>query len=308
MMVITLTGNNSYGLQTELTRLTNEFVANNSQLGLLRLDGEEVEINQIDEALTNVSLFSPNKLVILRSPSKNKQFSDQVEQILENISEGSDVILVEPQLDKRLSYYKTLKKNTDLRDYPELDAQKLIQWAVAYATASGGQLSQADARYLVERVGVIQQLIERELDKLITYQAEISRSTIDALTEPTPQTTVFQLMEAAFAGRSARALGLYKEQRDQKVEPPQILAMLSWQLQVLAIIKTARQLSIDQVARDAKLSPYVLRKSQAIAKKLSMADLKQLIADLLDIDMKSKQTNLDIDGALQAYLLKLTNL
>ncbi len=92
-----------------------------------------------------------------------------------------------------------------------------------------------------------------------------------------------------------------------KVEPIQIIAMISWQLNVLAIVKTAGDRSSQAIAKEAKINPYVVTKSQGIARKLSLAQLKTLVKDLLDIDAKSKSTNLDTDEALQHYIVKLAN-
>jgi DNA polymerase III delta subunit len=148
-------------------------------------------------------------------------------------------------------------------------------------------------------------LLSNELEKLLLYDPKITRQTIDLLTEPTPQSTIFQLLEAAFAGNPKRALELYAEQRALKVEPAQIVAMLAWQLNILAIIKTAGNHSPDAVAKEAKLNPFVVQRSQSIARKLSLIQLKKLVSDLLKIDVATKRTNIDPDEALQHYLLTL---
>jgi DNA polymerase-3 subunit delta len=305
-MIVTLTGENSFSLQKELKRLIDEFVAEHGDLALERLDGEEVEFTQIHEALTSLPFLSTKKLVVLRAPSKNKQFVEKFEQILADAPETTDVILVEPKLDKRLAYYKFLKKATDFREFPQLDQNGLARWLTDVAKEQGGSLSSGDARYLVERAGTNQQLLANELEKLLLYDAKITRETIDLLTDETPQSTIFQLLEAAFAGNARRALELYTEQRALKVEPPQIIAMLTWQLHVLAIIKTAGDRSADDIAKEAKLNPYVVRKSQGIARNLTLAQLKQLIADLLKIDVRSKRESIDPDEALQHYLITLS--
>jgi DNA polymerase-3 subunit delta len=306
-MVITLTGDNGLGWQTELKKLTADFVSKHGDLALERLDGEEADFARMQEALTSLPFLADQKMVVLRAPSKNKQFAENVEQILAEIPESTEVVLVEPKLDKRLSYYKTLKKQTDFRDFPELDANGLARYLVDEAKRQKATLGPADARYLVERVGASQQILASELEKLVLYDPKITRHPIDLLTEPTPQSTIFQLLEAAFAGNTKRTLDLYAEQRALKVEPPQIVAMLTWQLHVLAILKTAGERSADQIAKEAHLNPFVVRKSQSIARNLSLNDLKKLIADLLKIDVKSKRTNLDPDEALQTYLLKLAS-
>ena len=306
-MIVTLTGDNSFGWQHDLRQLVRNFVAEHGDLALERVDGEEAEFNRIQEALTSLPFLASKKLVLLRSPGTNKSFLEKFEQLLADVPETTDVVIVEPKLDKRLVYYKFLKAKTDFRDFPELEESSLTQWLVAQAKAQQGSLSSSDARYLVERVGAKQRLLSNELEKLLLYNPQITRQTINLLTDEAPQSTVFQLMEAAFAGNARRALELYREQRALKVEAPEIIALLGWQLRVLAIIKTAGDRSAETIAKESKLNPYVVRKSQGIARQLSLTQLKKLISDLVNIDASSKRSSLNIDEALQHYLLQLAN-
>jgi DNA polymerase-3 subunit delta len=304
---VTLTGENAFGLGAELKKLTASFLAEHDEFGIERLDGEEADYARLQESLTSLPFLADKKLIVLRRPSANKEFTEHAEELLNNIPDTTDVVIIEPKLDKRLAYYKQLKKQTDFREFKELDVPGLARWLVAEATSRGGKISQADATYLVDRVGANQQLLSNELEKLLLHSAQISRQSIDLLTEATPQSTIFELLEAAFAGNAKRAMQLYKEQRVLKVEPPQIVAMLAWQLHVIALIKAAQDRSADQIAAEAKLSPYVVKKSQSIARKLTIADLKTLVRDLLAIDVRSKKVGLDADEALQNYLLGLAS-
>jgi len=306
-MIITLTGDNSFGLASELRRLANDFTSRHGELALERLDGQEADSKRLNEALTSLPFLADKKLIILREPSTNKEFLEKSEQLFNNLPEINDLILVEPKLDKRTAYYKFLKSKTDFREFKQLDIGGLAQWLVKTAKEQGGSLSPDDARYLVERLGTDQQMLSNELEKLLIYDSNISRSNIDLLTEASPQSTIFQLLEAAFAGRMQQAMKLYAEQRALKVEPQQIIAMLAWQLHVLALIKTAGERSADEIAKEAKLNPFVVRKSQGIARNLSIGQIKKLISSLLTIDKKSKTAAIDLDEALQHYLLTLTN-
>jgi DNA polymerase-3 subunit delta len=294
-------------LGAELKKLTASFLAEHDEFGIERLDGEEADYARLQESLTSLPFLADKKLIVLRRPSANKEFTERAEELLNNIPDTTDVVIIEPKLDKRLAYYKQLKKQTDFREFKELDVPGLARWLVAEATSRGGKISQVDATYLVDRVGANQQLLSNELEKLLLHSAQISRQSIDLLTEATPQSTIFELLEAAFAGNAKRAMQLYKEQRVLKVEPPQIVAMLAWQLHVIALIKAAQDRSADQIAAEAKLSPYVVKKSQSIARKLTIADLKTLVRDLLAIDVRSKKVGLDADEALQNYLLGLAS-
>lgn len=305
-MVITLTGTNAYALTRELKQLTTDFVVEQGDMGLERLDGDEASFERINEALTSLPFLSNKKMVLIRSGSASKQFAGQAPDLLAGIPETTDVVVVEPKLDKRSSYYKYLKKSTDFREFNELDQNGLARWLVQSAKEQDGALSQADASFLVNRVGTNQQLLANELEKLLLYGDKITRDSIEALTEPTPQSTVFELLDAAFAGNTQRAMQLYAEQRALKVEPQQIIAMLAWQLHVLALIKTAGERSPQAIASEAKVSPYVVQKSSGIARKLTLTELKRLVADLAEIDARSKRETFSIDDALQHYLLTLS--
>lgn len=305
MAVITLSGTNGFALRRELNTLVQAYLAEYDAMGLERIDGEEADFGRLSEALTSLPFLAPKKLVVLRAPSASKQFVEESQQLLSGVPETTDVVIVEPKLDKRSVYYKFLKKSTDFREFAELDANGLARWLVDQAKAGKGSLSPTDARYLVERAGANQQLLSNELDKLLLHDPKITRQTIDLLTEAAPQSTIFELLEAAFAGNARRVMALYDEQRALKVEPQQIIAMLGWQLHILALVKTAESRTPDTVAKEAKISPYVAKKSATIARNLSLAELKALIEHLLTIDRRLKRESLDADEALQNYLLKL---
>jgi DNA polymerase-3 subunit delta len=305
-MITTITGVNDFMRSSKIDELVSQFLASNEEIGLERLDGEEASYQQIYDAIAGLSFLSPKKLVVLRSPSANKAFSENAEQLLGDIPETTDIVIIEPKLDKRTSYYKFLKAATDFREFTQLDANGLATWAVAYIKAQQGSLSSTDARFLVERVGTNQQLLKNELDKLLLYDPQLSRTTIEQMTEATPQSTIFELLDAAFAGNAKKALTLYAEQRALKVEPQQMVAMLAWQLHVLAIIKTAGDRTPDQIARESKINPFVVRKSAAIAGKLTLAELKKLVHEALLLDIRLKSESIDADDALQLYLLSLS--
>ncbi|HSX00210.1 MAG TPA: DNA polymerase III subunit delta [Patescibacteria group bacterium] len=304
-MVITLTGANDFARTTELKKLVDEFIVAHTDMGLERFDGDEHDTAKMRGGISSLPFLTARKLVVLREPSKQKSFVEHIGDILKGIPETTDLIIVEPKLDKRLTYYKTLKKSTDFQEYSDLDAGSLGRWAVEYVKIQRGSLSSGDAQLLIQRVGPNQQLLQQELDKLLAYDSHITKATIELLTEVAPQSTVFELLDAAFAGRLTRAFELYREQRALKVEPQAIIAMLAWQLHVLALIKNAAGRSIEQIASEGKLNPFVVRKSQGLARSVTLPKLRQQIRTLLELDLRLKTKAMDADEALQLYFLTL---
>ncbi|HSH17994.1 MAG TPA: DNA polymerase III subunit delta [Candidatus Saccharimonadales bacterium] len=308
-MITILTGTNSFLLKRELKRLVDAFVTEHTDiagLGVERLDGEEASFEQMQEALQSLPFLASRKMVVLRSPGSNKQFTEKAEMLLKELPDTTDLIIVEPKLDKRSSYYKFLKKQKGFQEFGDLDERGLANWLVNAAKERGASLSIGDASYLISRAGTNQQALSGEIEKLALHTDTIDRKTIEALVPATPQSTIFQLLEAAFAGNTKRVLELYGEQRALKVEPQQIIAMLAWQLHVLALVKTAKDKTPDEIAREAKISPYVVRKSDGLARRLSGADTRRLVADLLEIDQRLKREALNADDALLNYFITIT--
>jgi DNA polymerase-3 subunit delta len=303
-MIITITGNNNYLLRKRLNELIKKFVTEHGELALQKLDAETAEPGAILEAIQSLPFLASRKIVVLQRLGLNKAATERIEQIIGSADDSMDLIFFEPNPDKRTSYFKLLKNQTNLEEYTELDVQALANWLVAEAMDRGGQLSLADAKYMVDRLGPNQELLANELTKLIIYDSKVTRQTIDLLTVKTPQSKVFDLLDAAFGGDKKRALELYDEQRAQRVEPQAIIAMLAWQLDLISLAFLAKGQGSD-VARAAGVSPYPFQKAQRMSSNITKQRLKTIVDEALAIDIKSKTTNLNLDEALKTYIVSL---
>jgi DNA polymerase III subunit delta len=305
-MIVTFTGENDVMRQQALAEYVERFVQQHGDMALERIDCEESNYERILGGVQSLPFLASKKLVVLRTPGANKEFVEKFDVILESIPETNDVLLVEPKLDKRTAYYKQLKRDTQFKEFPVLEANALIRHMSDYAKAQGGVLSSNDARLLVDRVGTNQLILQHEIEKLLSYESTITRKSIELLTERTPQSSIFELLDAAFAGNAKRAMELYDEQRALRVEPQQIMAMTIWQLHVLAVVKAAGSRTTDEIAKQSKISPFTIRKTQGLARHISMQQLKRLVGELQRFDLRLKSEGLDADEVTRYYLLNVT--
>jgi DNA polymerase-3 subunit delta len=305
MKAISLVGSNEFMLRQHLLKLTNDFSEKNGPFAVEHIDCEETSFEHLQDSLLSPTFLSPKKLLILHRPSKLQNQSEQLEELLSQAPESTEVILVDPSIDKRTALYKLLKNKTDFQEFVPLSTAQLVNWLVKEAKLRGSDTSAGAANYLIERVGSNQDLLFNELKKLILYNQKIDTSLINLLTEPNPQSSIFELLDSALSGQTKRALSLYREQRQLKVEPSQIIAMLSWQLHILALVKSAND--TKQLANFTKLSPYVISKSLRLARNISMTQLKSMVGELLTLDTNLKSKKIEADEALEYYLLTQKN-
>ncbi len=306
-MITSISGSNDFMIDNELKNIINEFEANYGKIAIEQIDGSEADPQSILESVINLSFLSPNRLIILRRGSANKQFSEIIEQVINRIPPTNDLVIVEPEIDKRLVYYKTLKKLTDFKVYDELSDNQLVDWVSNTVKQKEGTIQSNVSKYLIELAGTNQLKLSNEISKLISYQPEITKTTIDLLVEPIPQTTIFNLLDAAFGGRSRELLEIYEDQKRQKVEPYQVIAMLTWQVHILAMIKASGKSSQSEIASKTKVSPYVINKSMNIAKKMTISQIRNLTNNLLELDIKLKNQLVDTEDALLQLLLTISN-
>ena len=300
-MITALIGDNFYQRSVYLNQVKAKFVQQYGDFSVQQIDASESALNVIEEAICSLSLLAENQLVIINRFTDSKELLEQIESILKRVPATTDVVLVADAIDKRLSAYGILKKMATMVDCAQ--QASLTRWISEYVKASGGTISQSDAQYLVERAGANQSLLSNELDKLLLYDPAITRNNIELLTEAAPQSTIFQLLDAVFSGKKTDLLKLYREQRLQKVEPLAIVGMLSWQLNIFALIKAAEQARVSDIAKAAKLNPYVVSKSQGLIKNFSLGTIRQMINSLLALEIKLKSQSIDSDDALQLFLL-----
>lgn len=304
-MTVVLTGENDFSRTAELRKLTAGFVEKHGDFGLEQIEVGNAEFGRLLETVASLPFLATRRMVVLRDVSTNKALVEKIDELLDAVADTTDLVIVERKFDKRLSLYKTLKKRADFREFGVLDERSLAAWLVSEATGRGGELGRADATHLIHRVGDNQMMLSNELDKLLAYSSRITKDSIDLLTEQTPQGSVFDLLDAAFQGDKKRAMRLYEDQRKQQAEPQMIMGMIAWQVHVLAVAKFNEKDGAGAIASGAKMSPYTVNKALGLARKMSTAQVKELVQRALKLDVRLKSEQIDADDAVQHFLLTI---
>lgn len=282
-MIRVLSGPNNFALKQALREAKDKFVKEYGELALEVIDAEETGFDRILEAVESVPFLAEKKMVVAYNLGLLKEAAERMEEIVKD-SGSTELIIVEPKLDRRSSYFKYLKKNTELTEFKELDERDLAGWLVNTAQSKGARLGIAEANYLAQRTGSSQQKAYNELIKLIDYDKDINRQNIDKLTEASPQTSVFNLLDSAFAGNIRKAMDIYDEQRTQGEEPIKILSMLVWQMHLVALVDSAAGRTDAEIMQTSGLKPFTLNKSRSIARRMGKDRIKKVLAELVELD------------------------
>ncbi len=300
-MITVLTGKNEVAIHAALTDMVSAARSERGEFGVELIDASEKDADAVIQAVQSVPFLVERKLVVVHEPHENKQLLERIDQLIDRTADQVDVVIRGSKLDKRSVAWKTLKKHADIRDYPEMKQNELPKWVVAQAQERGMTLQYRDAVYLVERAGVNTFMLQNELAKLSIVTSEITKSDIDRHVEQSPQSSIFDMLDAVFAGDAQAAVAQYRDQRKQRIDPHYIVSMLTWQLHSLTQAVFAQPQS-ESALIAAGQSPYSARKTLKIARDVSKDDAKRHVRDLLNLDRDIKSVA-DPDAALELYLL-----
>lgn len=306
-MISLLTGANEFLILEEKHRVVDDFLKSNDAFGLERLDADELDIPRLRDALLQLPFLASKKLVVIKNVFSNKQIQESLTTLLNQVPDEVDVLLVDPKSDKRTKLYKQLMGAKQVHEYVSIRPQELATWAVTYAGELKGSITQADAFYLIDRVGPDQMLIARELEKLSVFGV-ITKSLIDTHTEQALRGTVFDLLDKTFSGRVDDCLKLYEELLIGKADPSEILGLIGWQLHVFLLIKYAGPGAPADVSKLTGVHPFVVGKALNVVRTMSLESVKRAVAKALDADIMIKTKPVDSADVVKVLLLELSSI
>lgn len=291
-MVLLLSGDNTFAIRDIVDQQIKNTRAKLGADAVSIVDANELNITDLPQLLLGASLFATERLVVIRDAAANKHVWEKFEELLPNVDEQTTVILVAPTADKRTRTYKWLQKNAEVREAKELSENDLIKWLQAIVTQGGAAIKPDVARFLINYVGPDQWRLKQEVEKLLLADQPINQDLIRELIEPNPTASVFELLDAVFAGRTSDAsklLDLIKGSED----PYRFFGLLANQIHALLLVAAAGNRPPDTIAKDAGVHPFVVRKLQPLARKLDKQQRDSMVEVLANLDGQLKSTSHD---------------
>lgn len=303
-MINLVLGNNSFEIDRYLTSIKSNFDGE-----IISRDGENLSTKDLPDIIMGASLFEPNRLIIIRSLSDNKDLWPTFHQWIDRLPDDVNLVLVEPSVDKRTTTYKALKdvaKINEFNSWSDRDRIKAEEWLSGEAKSQGITLEKSLARFLVDRVGVDQWQLFYALDKLSGFDV-ITKELIEDTIDESPTDNVFELLNLALNGSSK----LIKESVDRlqlSQDPFQLQALLSSQVFQLAAAKAASVAGSGDLGKDFGMHPFVASKLKSLSRNYDMKQIQQMALVLADADDSIKSSPIPPWIIIENALLRLASL
>lgn len=305
-MFILLYGPNTFLSRQQLKKSVEDFKKQRDPSGLNVniFDAEKSEASLILENLVASPFLAEKRLVVVeRALSKGKKdLLDNLWQMVEQkkIPESSVVIFWEEELSDKKPHPLSLwlKEQKYSKFFPSLTPGELNKWIKNELTKEEMTMENLALTSLISHP-LAQDLwrLNNELQKLILFaqqkgQKIITSADLNLFLPEVADDNTFHFIDALTAKNSKQAVKLLQEQWQSGNSEPQVFGALVWQFKTLLLVKDFMDLnpglSSDVAARELALSPFVVKKAYGVLRNFSFAKLKEIYAELLEIDKRAK--------------------
>ena len=301
-MILYLYGDNSYAINRQLAAIKGKYLDKTGQDGdFSSYDLKNADINGLLADLRALPMFSTSRLVFAENAVGSKLSVEQIDGLISDLPESTNLVFVDYTPDKRTSIFKKLAGLKGAKRYDRLPADKLPQWVVAEAKKAGAKIDYGVARYLVEHVGADQWLLYNEIQKLSQAGAEITKQTIQSLSSPSFESTAFQLAEALIKRDLKKSLEIYDGLKLQGSADQMIQGAIIYQYRTILLAT----LDDSELLAAYKLGSYPIQKARALSRGVGLDQIKSAYHKIAQADLAVKTGELPATEAMQGLIYEI---
>ncbi len=298
-MIYLLCGDNEFEKQAALVALVGD-------ADVVRYDGEELTLADMQEITIGQTLFSQSAVYVISKLSENPDIWSRLPEI--SFDDNNTIILIEGKLDKRTKTYKWLQKVAKTQEFvPLSDRQKpqLITWCETQTHERGYKLTRKQIGMLIDRLGFDQLRLSNFLDQLALAE-KITDALINDLVPLARSENVFDLFVAALSKdyETVHSIISYLESESGTDGAYQTMGLLASQAtNMVALVLSGGD--NNMVAADLSVNPYVLQRLPSSARTIDIEHLKRINDALFQADLQMKTTGVNPWLLIETALVKL---
>ena len=318
-------GEEAYRIDSILDYFKNKLEPAFRDFNLTVIDDKVIDIDRIIENFESVPFMDKNRIVVIKSSeffktgTKGLAKEDEKKLLayLENPAETTIVLFCPPEVDKRSSLFKLLKKNHCIFEANKLEMNELKLWCKAVLKKSNTIISDLELESFIEKTGYYYKEsgknlrdLENELVKisaLYQKQGKITIQDIDLVILQNFENNVFRLIEDTFSGDFKKALIEFNHIIDSGESALMILTMFGKQLSMITkyhILK-AKGYNEALIAQKLSVHPYALKKAGIHSQKLKYKEALVLLNLCLDTDYRIKNGQINERIGVELILTKI---
>ncbi|MBI9033730.1 MAG: DNA polymerase III subunit delta [Bacteroidales bacterium] len=273
--------------------------------------GRDTDVLSLISTAKRYPMLSPSQVVILKEAQDMKNI-EELENYITN-PQPSTILVIEykyKKVDKRKSFYKTIKKNAVILESDKLYDNKIPGWIDEYVKFHGYKIGPKASLLLAESLGANLSKVANEIDKLfisLKKGESITEEIIESNIGISKDFNIFELQSALIRKDIYKANQIANYFTANPKEHPfvvTITVLFNFFTKVLQL-QYSQDESPQVQAGKLGVNPYFLKDYQQAAKVYSRAKIAKIISHLriYDLRFKGVDNTSTTDGELLKELL-----
>ena len=283
-----------------------------------KLTSETFDVRAFADCVENLPMMADNTLVWVDEVDLFKMAESDRDKIVDVISDIPDYCTViftyvtaSWKPDKRLKkLWEAVDKHGVAVEFAKQEQRDLIPWIQRHFAIHKKKIAPDLCLYLIEITGGTMTALAGEISKIAAYSGTdtVTRSDIDAVTEPVLDAVVFQMTDLMGEGNYGAALLKLRTLLKMQQEPILILGTIGSHFRRLSTAKTIADSgrSYSELMRLCAIkSDYVARKTMSAAAKFPSEFYRRAAELILETDNCMKTSFDDSERLLEVLVLQL---
>lgn len=281
------------------------------------VDCESDGLDELIASLTESSLFSEQKFIVVKNPffltakvsKKLQKQIDDLQKIFENLADLEDVVVIVAsyeKIDRRKKLTKTVLKQFNVVE-PQIRPYEVASTTKALIKDEGYIITQSALQLLIERSDQVIDTILSNYQKLkmVATDNKITEKSVMQNIDLSLAQNIFAILESALDKNYREAVERLDNQLREGTNPIQLLAVFENQLELILVVKILAQRgrSEPQIVKELGVHPY--RVKLALRNRLKIDKLENLLRDAIDLEFKYKNGTYREDNFLKLFILNV---
>lgn len=281
------------------------------------VDCESDGLDELIASLTESSLFSEQKFIVVKNPffltakvsKKLQKQIDDLQKIFENLADLEDVVVIVAsyeKIDRRKKLTKTVLKQFNVVE-PQIRPYEVASTTKALIKDEGYIITQSALQMLIERSDQVIDTILSNYQKLkmVATDNKITEKSVMQNVDLSLAQNIFAILESALDKNYREAVERLDNQLREGTNPIQLLAVFENQLELILVVKILAQRgrSEPQIVKELGVHPY--RVKLALRNRLKIDKLENLLRDAIDLEFKYKNGTYREDNFLKLFILNV---
>ncbi len=298
-------------------------------LDYIKLDPENMSMDQIRESCETLSMLSPKRVVVIpelpaASGKKSRNFSESDEkELIEYFSMIPDSCLLiitagkpDPKAKKKIKLQEAAEKHGIVYDFTPLSGALLKSFIVKRFKTAGKvcrnsviDLLISDSGYGNKEIEYDLYSLENDIKKIIAHSEgeEITDNDVRMTISTNLETNVFAMLDAISRNRKDEAYRLLHNLLVTGESVFGLLSLISSQLELILEVKEMREegMSPMQIQKQLGIHEFRVKKAWAVTEKYSVSQLKKILSKAYEIDSNIKSGLLEQTMALELFVAQI---